>query len=105
MNIHKNARLTVARRIEMVQDVLERKLTYAAAAATHGVSVPTVRKWDGRFLSQGAPGLQDASSRPLGSPRATASKTALAIIELRRRYLTHAAIARARNALKTILPR
>jgi hypothetical protein len=32
MNIHKNARLTVARRLEVVQDVLERKLTYAAAA-------------------------------------------------------------------------
>jgi transposase InsO family protein len=95
MNIHKNARLTVARRIEMVQDVLERKLTYAGAAAAHGVSVPTVRKWVGRFLSQGVCGLRDASSRPQVSPRAIASKTALAIIELRRRYLTHAAIARA----------
>jgi transposase-like protein len=95
MNIHKNARLTVARRIEMVQDVLERKLTYAGAAAAHGVSVPTVRKWVGRFLSQGECGVRDASSRPQVSPRAIASKTALAIIELRRRYLTHAAIARA----------
>ena len=95
MNIHKNARLTVARRLEMVQDVLERNLTYAGAAAAHGVSVPTVRKWVGRFLSQGACGLRDASSRPQVSPRALASKTALAIIELRRRYLTHAAIARA----------
>jgi transposase-like protein len=64
MNIHKNARLTIARRREMVQDVLERKLTYTAAAASHGVSVPTVRKWVGRFLSQGEAGLQDASSRP-----------------------------------------
>jgi len=95
MNIHKNARLTVARRIEMVQDVLERKMTYAGAAAAHGVSVPTVRKWVGRFLSQTECGLRDASSRPQVSPRAIASKTALAIVELRRRYLTHAAIARA----------
>ena len=95
MNIHKNARLTLARRLEMVQDVLERKLTYTAAAAVHGVSVPTVRKWVGRFLSYGAAGLRDASSRPGVSPRALGSKTALAIIELRRRFLTHAAIARA----------
>src|SRR5690349_20589017 len=95
MNIHKNARLTLARRLEMVQDVLERKLTYAAAGVAHGVSVPTVRKWVGRFLRHGAAGLRDASSRPQGSPRAIGSKTALAIIELRRRYLTHAAIARA----------
>jgi transposase-like protein len=94
MNIHQNARLTLARRLEMVQDVVARKLTYAAAAA-HGVSVPTVRKWVGRFLSCGASGLRDASSRPQASPRAIASKTALAIVELRRRYLTHAAIARA----------
>ena len=77
----------------MVQDVVARKLTYAAAA--HGVSVPTVRKWVGRFLSCGASGLRDASSRPQASPRAIASNTALRIVELRRRYLTHAAIARA----------
>jgi len=95
MNIHKNARLTLARRLEMVQDVVDRKLTYAAAAAAHGVSVPTVRKWVGRFLSCGAIGLRDASSRPQASPRAIASKTALGIVELRRRYLAHAAIARA----------
>jgi transposase InsO family protein len=95
MNIHKNARLTITRRLEMVQDVLERRLSFAAAGAVHGVSVPTVRKWVGRFLSQGGAGLRDASSRPQVSPRAITSKTALAIIELRHRYLTHAAIARA----------
>jgi transposase-like protein len=93
MNIHKNARLTLTRRLEMVQDVLERRLTFAAAAAVHGVSVPTVRKWVARFLSQGEAGLRDASSRPQLSPRAIPFKTALAIIELRRRYLTHGAIA------------
>ena len=93
MNIHKNARLTFARRLEMVQDVLERKLRPAVAAAKHDVSVPTVRKWVGRYLAQGGPGLRDASSRPRVSPRATAPQTALAIVELRRRFLTHARIA------------
>ena len=93
MNIHKNARLTFSRRLEMVRDVIERKLTYAAAAAKHQVSVPTVRKWVGRYLTQGEPGLRDASSRPQVSPRAIAPNTALAIVELRRRFLTHARIA------------
>ena len=93
MNIHKNARLTFARRLEMVQDVLERKLSHAAASAKHHVSVPTVRKWVGRYLTQGEAGLRDASSRPQVSPRAIPAGTALAIVELRRRYLTHARIA------------
>ena len=93
MNIHKNARLTFARRLEMVQDVLQRKLRPSAAAARHEVSVPTVRKWVGRYLVQGEPGLRDASSRPRVSPRAIAPHTALAIVELRRRFLTHARIA------------
>ena len=95
MNIHKNARLTLARRLEMVQDVVDRKLTLIAAAAAHGVSVPTVRKWVGRYLVQGVQGLHDASSRPSVSPRAIAPATALAIVELRRRYLTHTHIAKA----------
>jgi transposase InsO family protein len=94
MNIHKNARLTLARRLEMVQEVTERRLTYTAAAAQHAVSVPTVRKWVGRYLSQGVAGLRDASSRPRLSPRALAPSRALAIVELRRRRLTHARIAR-----------
>jgi transposase InsO family protein len=93
MNIHKNARLTFARRLEMVQDVLERRLSPTAAAARHDVSAPTVRKWVGRFLARGEAGLRDASSRPRVSPRAIAPHTALAIVELRRRFLTHARIA------------
>ena len=93
MNIHKNARLTFARRLEMIRDVLERKLSRAGAAAKHHVSVPTVRKWVGRYLAQGEPGLRDASSRPVVSPRTIAPGTALAIVELRRRFLTQARIA------------
>ena len=32
MNIHKNARLTLIRRMELVKDILERRLTLCAAA-------------------------------------------------------------------------
>ena len=93
MNIHKNARLTLARRIEMVRDIVNRGLTPAEAAASAGVSQPTVRKWLGRFLAQGEAGLRDRSSRPERSPRSISSTTALAIVELRRRRLIHAWIA------------
>ncbi len=94
MNIHKNARLTLLRRQEMVHDVVDRQSTLSATAAAHGVSVPTVRKWVGRYLAQGPAGLRDASSRPQRSPRAIAPALALAIVELRRRFLTQARIAR-----------
>ena len=61
MNIHKNARLTYrpstrngSRRCSSAE------LTLAASRRSHGVSVPTVRKWVGRFLAQGEAGLRDA---------------------------------------------
>ena len=88
MNIHKNARLTFARRLEMVQDVTQRGLSHAAAAAAHGVSTPTVRKWLGRYLAQGEVALRDRSSRPRVSPRSIAPAKALAIVEVRRHRLT-----------------
>ena len=65
MNIHKNARLTYARRLEMVQDITERGLSQAEAAVMQGVSVPTVRKWLGRYLAHGEAALRDRSSRPV----------------------------------------
>ena len=94
MNTHKNARLTFARRQEMVQDMIERRVSPATAGAAQGVSAPTARKWLGRFLAQGDAGLRDASSRPRVSPRAIAPERALVIVELRRRRLTQARIAR-----------
>jgi transposase InsO family protein len=94
MNIHKNARLTFARRLEMVHDVLDRGLTLAATAAKHDVSVPTVRKWAARYVAQGEAALRDRSSRPAVSPRAIAADTTARIVELRRRRLTQARIAR-----------
>ena len=93
MNIHKNARLTLLRRIEMVKDMTERGLTAVAAADTYGVTPPTARKWLGRYLACGIAGLTDASSRPACSPRAISPAKALAIVELRRKRLIQARIA------------
>ncbi len=94
MNIHKNARLTLSRRIELVRIIVDQGHTRVEAAREAGVSEATVRKWLGRYLAQGAAGLNDRSSRPKHSPRTTSSQKALAIVELRRRRLTQARIAR-----------
>ena len=93
MNHHKNARLTFARRLQMVRQMTDGHLTPAAAAAAAGVSEPTARKWPGRYRAGGEAALADASSRPARSPRAIAPAKALAIVELRRRRLTQARIA------------
>lgn len=105
MNIHKNARLTLARRIEMVRSIVEERLTPAEAAAEAGVSQPTARKWLGRFLAQGEAGLRDRSSRPKRSPRSISSTKALAIVELRRRRLTQARIAASMGLSKSTVGR
>jgi transposase InsO family protein len=93
MNHHKNARLTFARRLEMVQHMTVHRLTPADAAAAAGVSAPTARKWLGRYLAGGEAALADASSRPASSPRRISESKALAVVELRHRRLTQARIA------------
>jgi transposase InsO family protein len=81
--------------MELVKDITERGLSPGASAAAHGVTAPTARKWLGRYLAQGQPGLADRSSRPAVSPRAISESKALAIVELRRKRLTQARIASA----------
>ena len=105
MNTHKNARLTYARRMELVKDITERGFSCTAAAADHAVTVATARKWLGRYLTLGAAGLADRSSRPAVSPRAIAPGKALAIVELRRKRLTQARIASALGVCKSTVSR
>ena len=93
MNTHKNARLTFLRRLEMVEDITKRGLSASEAAAAHGVSAVTSRKWHGRFLASGVAGLADKSSRPARSPRSIDPSVALAIVELRRKLFTQSRIA------------
>lgn len=94
MNIHKHARLTYARRLEMVEQMIELGWSAADAAAEHGVTPVTARKWLGRYLAGGQAALADASSRPAHSPRAIDPSKALLIVELRQRRMTQARIAR-----------
>ena len=77
----------------MVEDITKRGLSAAEAAAAHGVSSVTARKWLGRYLAGGAEALADKSSRPSKSPRAIDPSVALAIIELRRKLFTQSRIA------------
>jgi transposase InsO family protein len=105
MNVHKNARLTFARRLEMVLDIVAKGFTPCTAAAVHGVSEPSARKWLGRYLAEGELGLRDRSSCPRVSPKRISAAKALAIVELRRRRLTQARIASAIGVSKSTVGR
>jgi transposase InsO family protein len=105
MNTHKNARLTYVRRLEMVQDITERGAGVAEAAARHGVSAVTARKWLGRYLADGPSALLDKSSRPQQSPRAIEPQVAMTIVELRRRLCLQAQIASCLGVSKATVSR
>ena len=105
MNIHKNARLTFTRRMELVKDILDGRFPACVAEAEFGISAPTARKWVSRYLAEGTQGLFDRSSRPRHSPRTIAPGKALAIVELRRRGLTQARIAASLGVSKSTVSR
>jgi transposase InsO family protein len=105
MNIHKNARLTFVRRMELVRDMVDQGFTPCTAAAVHGVSAPSARKWLGRYLAEGETGLRDRSSKPKRSPRKIKPEKALAIVELRHRRLTQARIAVSAGVSKSTVSR
>ncbi len=93
MNTHKHARLTFARRLEMVKQMKESGIGTAEAAARHGVTPATSRKWLGRYLAGGEAALADASSRPARCPRSIDPAKALLIVELRQRRMIQSRIA------------
>ena len=105
MNAHKSARLTYLRRLEMVHEMTEQAINVSQAARRAGVTAGTARKWLGRYLAGGEVALVDASSRPTRSPRTIAPATALAIVELRHQFRTHAFIARALGVSKSTVGR
>ena len=105
MNAHKSARLTYLRRIEMVREITEDSIGVSQAARRAGVTAATARKWLGRYLAGGQAALIDASSRPSRSPRTIAPGTALAIVELRHQFRTHAFIARTLGVSKSTVGR
>ena len=82
MNVHQNAQLTLRRRQELVA-LVTAGMPLKRVAAQLGVSVRTVRKWWGRYQTEGPSGLADRSSRPHSSPTATPAPLQLAAKVLR----------------------
>ena len=103
MKMHKNARLTFARRLELVKSVVQQGVAVCAAAASHGVSLPTARKWVRRYSAHGDAGLHDRASRPQRMPKATTLQITEKILDLRRSGLTmRAIVAEAGCSLSTV---
>ena len=93
MNVHKNARLTVHSRAELVRRVRAGQPAKAVATA-FGVDAKTVAKWVGRFEAEGPAGLADRSSRPRKLYRPTPPELAEQVIALRRQRFSGQQIAK-----------
>jgi transposase InsO family protein len=93
MRLHGNARTCLHSRLLIVERVLERRWTVAAAAEAAGVSERTAAKWLARYRAEGRAGLLDRASTPRRIPRRTSAERVRAIELLRRLRMTAAEIA------------
>jgi transposase InsO family protein len=85
MDIHKNARLTLLSREDLVQCVAS-GMCLKLAANSFRVTPKTAAKWVRRYRAEGASGLRDRSSRPRHSPRATSPLLEAFVLDLRRQH-------------------
>lgn len=69
------------RRIDFISDWFSELWTVVELAERYGVSRKTAHKWIGRYLAEGASGLEDRSSAPLRHGRSTPEAQAEAIIQ------------------------
>jgi transposase InsO family protein len=93
MDYHYHARLTIVRREELTQSVLQGRLSLKEAMAEFKLSRQTAAKWVRRYREEGRMGLRDRSSRPLRSPRQTSEDRVMEIERLRRERWTGVRIA------------
>lgn len=93
MDYHHHARLTVVRREELAQSVIERRLSLKQAATEFKLSRQSAAKWVARYRQQGRAGLLDRSSRPHHSPRRTRPELSARVEALRRQRWTGVRIA------------
>jgi transposase InsO family protein len=109
MKVHANAPLGPKGREFMVDRVLERGWSLAAAAEAAGVSERTCSKWVARYRAEGLAGLLDRSSAPRSVPHRTSEQLVEAIVLLRRLRMTAAEIALclpiARSTISAVLLR
>jgi transposase InsO family protein len=93
VDTHKNAPMTPAGRLRIVEAVAAGE-PMTAVAARLGIDRKTVRKWLARFRAEGERGLCDRSSRPHRSPSAVARGTGQRVVTLRNQRRTMRSIAR-----------
>src|SRR5687767_8948582 len=88
---HRSARLTVFGRQLLVQRIEQEGMSVALAAELSGVSRQTATKWLRRYRDHGPGGLEDRSSRPRTSPRASSPELVAAVLaeRLLTRYGPH----------------
>jgi transposase InsO family protein len=92
MNVHQNARLTVACRVLLVERILSGRAQVQVAAEL-GVSTRTAHKWLRRYQELGLEGLKDRGSRPRHCPKTTPTVLKSAVVALRRQRMTLISIA------------
>lgn len=92
MDTHKNAPMTPAGRLRMVQAVIRGEPIRCVAQRCQA-DRKSVRKWVQRYQAEGEAGLRDRSSRPHHSPNTIARGTAQRVITLRQRRWTMSGIA------------
>jgi len=95
MNVHKNARLTPRGRAVMVSRIADEGWPVKRAAQASGVSVRTAYRWLARHRLGGERRLHDRSSAPRRCPRRVLPLRIAQIEQLRRKWMTGPAIARA----------
>jgi transposase InsO family protein len=105
MDIHKNARLTLIRREQLVEQVLVHKVSLKAAAIAFRVCPRTAAKWTRRYQQEGLAGLLDRSSRPHRSPRRTGEAMAERVEQLRRQRFSGLHIAQATGLSRATVSR
>jgi transposase len=83
--LHRTAKLTPSGRRLLVDRVLIGGWPPATAAEMVGVSRATAYKWLRRYRTEGLPGLEDRSARPLHPAHALPDREVRRILRLRRR--------------------
>jgi transposase len=93
MNLHANAALSLNKRRQLCERVVDEEWTLTKAAEAAEVSVRCARKWVRRYRVEGQLGLLDRSSAPRSIPHRTSEERVEAIAALRRLRFTGPEIA------------
>jgi transposase InsO family protein len=105
MDYHHHARLTIHRREELAETVIQGRLSLQQAAAEFKLSRQSAAKWVQRFRAEKQSGLRDRSSRPHRSPRITSPELIDRVQRLRRERWTGVRIAQSTGLSRATVSR